>query len=58
MRLAGLKPCGLCCEMLADDGDIMRTSELLEFAEKYDITVINIPKLIEYRIKNEYKNDN
>jgi 3,4-dihydroxy 2-butanone 4-phosphate synthase/GTP cyclohydrolase II len=53
MKLAGLKPCGLCCEMMADDGDMMRKAELLEFAENHDLTVINIPELIEYRKKIE-----
>jgi len=60
MKLAGLKPCGLCCEMMADDGDMMRTLELLEFAEKHGITVINIPKIIEYRkkIESEIESEN
>jgi len=30
LKLAGLKPCGLCCEMMASDGNMMRTPELLE----------------------------
>ena len=32
-RLAGLKECGLCCEIMADDGHMMRTPELQEFAQ-------------------------
>ena len=37
-RLAGLKPCGLCCEIMREDGTMMRTTELLEFcrASGYD----------------------
>ncbi|MCD7981852.1 MAG: bifunctional 3,4-dihydroxy-2-butanone-4-phosphate synthase/GTP cyclohydrolase II [Clostridiales bacterium] len=52
-RLAGLKPCGLCCEIMREDGTMMRTSELLEFAERLDLTVITITDLIEYRMRNE-----
>ena len=36
-RLAGLKECGLCCEIMADDGHMMRTPELQEFAQKHQI---------------------
>ena len=52
-RLAGLKPCGLCCEIMREDGTMMRTTELLEFAERLDMTVISIADLIEYRMRNE-----
>ncbi len=52
-RLAGLKPCGLCCEIMREDGTMMRTSELLKFAERLDLTVITITDLIEYRMRNE-----
>ena len=34
MRLAGLKECGLCCEIMREDGTMMRKTELLELAEK------------------------
>ena len=53
MRLAGLKPAGLCCEIMREDGTMMRTKELLAFAEEKDITVITIADLIKYRLKNE-----
>ena len=53
MKQAGLKPCGLCCEIMRDDGTMMRTSELLEFAEKRDLTVITIDSIIRYRLANE-----
>ena len=38
MRLAGLKECGLCCEMMKDDGTMMRKTELLEFAKEHEIS--------------------
>ena len=40
--LAGLKPCGLCCEIMREDGTMMRTTELLAFAEKFEMTVITV----------------
>lgn len=53
MRIAGLKDAGLCCEIMRDDGTMMRTTELLEFAEKYGITAITIADLIKYRLNHE-----
>ena len=53
MKLAGLKPCGLCCEIMRDDGKMMRTTELLEFAEERDLTVITVDSIIRYRLANE-----
>ena len=53
MRLAGLKEAGLCCEIMREDGTMMRTKELLAFAEEKDLTVITIADLIRYRLKNE-----
>ena len=52
-RLAALKPCGLCCEIMREDGTMMRTTELLEFADRLDLTVTTIADLIEYRMRNE-----
>lgn len=48
MRLAGMKPCGLCCEIMADDGHMMRTPELKEIALKYKIPFITIKDLQDY----------
>lgn len=48
-RLAGLKECGICCEIMREDGTMMRTSELLRFAEKWNITCITIRDLQNYR---------
>ena len=52
-KLAGLKPCGLCCEIMREDGTMMRTTELLQFAEKHNLTVITIADIIEYRLQHE-----
>lgn len=53
MRLAGLKECGLCCEIMREDGTMMRTSELLALAEKFQIKMITIQALKEYRKVHE-----
>lgn len=51
MKLAGLKEMGLCCEIMKDDGTMMRTPELFQLAEKWNIKFINIKALQEYRKK-------
>lgn len=51
MKLAGLKECGLCCEIMGDEGIMMKTPELLEFAKKWDLKIITIKSLQEYRKK-------
>ncbi|WP_295297248.1 bifunctional 3,4-dihydroxy-2-butanone-4-phosphate synthase/GTP cyclohydrolase II [uncultured Brachyspira sp.] len=53
MRLAGLKECGLCCEIMRDDGDMMRKNDLIEFAKKHNLKMITVSALIDYRKKNE-----
>ena len=53
MRLAGLKECGLCCEIMREDGTRMRTTELMELAEKWNICFITIAAIQEYRKKHE-----
>ena len=52
-RLAGLYPAGMCCEIMADDGHMMRTPELKEFAKKHGLNIITIADLIEYRKHTE-----
>lgn len=52
-RLAGFYPCGLCCEIMADDGTMMRTPELMKFAEKHGLHIITVQALIEYRKRTE-----
>ncbi|MDD3569835.1 MAG: bifunctional 3,4-dihydroxy-2-butanone-4-phosphate synthase/GTP cyclohydrolase II [Lachnospiraceae bacterium] len=49
MRLAGLKECGLCCEIMADNGHMMRTKELQAMAKEYDLKFITIKELQLYR---------
>ena len=48
-RLAGLKACGLCCEVMGEDGTMMRTPELMELSERYGLTFITIKDLQNYR---------
>ena len=52
-RLAGFYPAGLCCEIMADDGEMMRTPELKEFAKKHGLNMITVKDLIEYRKRTE-----
>lgn len=52
-RLAGLKPSGALCEILAEDGTMMRLPELRKFADKYNMKLITIQDLIEYRRHRE-----
>lgn len=49
MRLSGLKECGLCCEIMREDGTMMRTPELIELSAKWDMKFITIKDLQEYR---------
>ncbi len=53
MKLAGLKECGLCCEIMREDGTMMRTTELLEFAREQGFTVITIEEIIRRRLEEE-----
>lgn len=53
LRLAGLKQCGLCCEIMADDGTMMRTPSLWELADKYNLKFITIHDLQNYCRRNE-----
>lgn len=48
-RLAGLRECGLCCEIMREDGTMMRTSELFELAKRYHLKFITIQDLQNYR---------
>lgn len=49
MRLAGLEECGICCEVMDDDGTMMRTPKLIELAKKHDLKFITIKELQKYR---------
>ncbi len=52
-RLAGLKECGLCCEIMREDGTMMRTPELIGLAERWDMAFITIKDLQHYRKHHE-----
>ena len=52
-RLAGLRPAGVLCEIMAEDGEMARTPQLLEFAEKHGLKIITIADLIAYRRRTE-----
>jgi 3,4-dihydroxy 2-butanone 4-phosphate synthase/GTP cyclohydrolase II len=49
MRLAGLEECGLCCEIMDDDGQMMKTPKLIELAKKWDMKFVTIEQLQNYR---------
>ncbi|MGF0064035.1 bifunctional 3,4-dihydroxy-2-butanone-4-phosphate synthase/GTP cyclohydrolase II [Lachnospiraceae bacterium SGI.085] len=49
MRLAGLSECGLCCEIMREDGTMMRAEELHEFADRHELSYITIQEIQEYR---------
>lgn len=53
MRIAGLKECGLCCEIMREDGTMMRTKELVDFARQYGLKMITIADLIAFRRRTE-----
>ncbi|HMV48051.1 MAG TPA: 3,4-dihydroxy-2-butanone-4-phosphate synthase [Blastocatellia bacterium] len=52
-RLAGLVPAGVICEIMNDDGTMMRLPELEVFAARHDLKIISVADLIRYRIQNE-----
>ena len=52
-RLAGLKPAAVICEIMRDDGEMMRRAELEEFCAQHDLKMCTIADLISYRLKRE-----
>ena len=52
-RLAGLKPAGVLCEILNDDGTMARVPDLITFKEKHNLKLITIKDLISYRRRTE-----
>lgn len=52
-KMAGLKPAGVICEIMSEDGTMARTEELLEFGKLHNIKVITIADLVRYRRKTE-----
>lgn len=53
LRLAGLKPCGLCCEIMREDGTMMRASELQEKSKEWGLKFVTISDLQAYRKRHE-----
>jgi 3,4-dihydroxy 2-butanone 4-phosphate synthase/GTP cyclohydrolase II len=53
IRLADLKPAGVICEVMNEDGSMARVPELLTFCEKHDLRIVSIAKLVEYRLQRE-----
>ena len=52
-RMAGFYPAGLCCEIMDDDGHMMRTENLKKFAARHGLNIITVRALIEYRKRTE-----
>jgi 3,4-dihydroxy 2-butanone 4-phosphate synthase/GTP cyclohydrolase II len=52
-RLAGLKPAGVICEILKDDGTMARRDDLVEFARTHGLKIVTVADIIEYRLRNE-----
>jgi len=48
MKLAGLYPAGVICEIMNDDGSMARLPQLLEFSKRYSLKICSIASLIEY----------
>ncbi|MCK5225638.1 MAG: bifunctional 3,4-dihydroxy-2-butanone-4-phosphate synthase/GTP cyclohydrolase II [Planctomycetes bacterium] len=53
MRLAQMKPAGVICEIMSEDGSMARVPELLKFCEKHELKIASVSKLIEYRLQRE-----
>ena len=53
MNLAGLNPSGILCEIMDEDGTMMRVPQLRKFADKHNLKFITIADLIEYRRRTE-----
>jgi 3,4-dihydroxy 2-butanone 4-phosphate synthase/GTP cyclohydrolase II len=52
-RLAGLRPAGVICEIMNDDGSMARMPELKEFARQHDIKICTVADLVAYRLRTE-----
>lgn len=52
-RLAGLKPAGVICEVMKDDGTMARMPDLEEFASEHNIKIVTVADIIHYRMQNE-----
>lgn len=52
-KLANLKPAGVLCEILREDGEMARVPELIKIANKFNLKILTVQDLIQYRVKNE-----
>lgn len=52
-RLAGLKPAGVICEILKEDGTMARRDDLIEFSRVHGLKIVTVADIIEYRLRNE-----
>lgn len=52
-RLAGLRPAGVICEILNEDGTTSRRPQLEQFAAEHNLTFITVAQLVAFRLKNE-----
>jgi 3,4-dihydroxy 2-butanone 4-phosphate synthase/GTP cyclohydrolase II len=53
MKIAGLKPAAVICEVMNDDGSMARVPQLLDFCERHKLKITSIAKIIEYRLQRE-----
>ena len=53
MRLAGLKPAAVICEIINDDGSMARVPQLLQYCREHNLKITSVAKLIEYRLQHE-----
>src|SRR4029079_7623282 len=51
--LAGLRPAGVICEIMNDDGTMARVSDLVRYAREHGLLVITVSDLIRYRLQHE-----
>jgi 3,4-dihydroxy 2-butanone 4-phosphate synthase/GTP cyclohydrolase II len=52
-RLANLKPAGVLCEILREDGEMARVPELMDVAKKFNLKILTVQDLIQFRVINE-----
>jgi 3,4-dihydroxy 2-butanone 4-phosphate synthase/GTP cyclohydrolase II len=52
-RISGLKPAGVICEIMKDDGTMARMPDLMEFAKKHGLKILTVQDIINYRLKHE-----
>jgi len=50
-RLAGLRPAGVLCELMNDDGTVSRLPEIVRFKKRFGLTMISVAQLVEYRLR-------